>query len=63
MGKVNYIECDGLDERSVACENRTLAPSASWISVNTRGERFDYCSPSCFRSFVVQLKRLFPGVV
>jgi len=62
MGKVSYTKCDGVDAEAVQCGSVTQSVQG-WIVVAVHGERFDYCSVDCFRSFMVPLKRIFPGTV
>ena len=62
MSKTQFTSCDGLDADANQCGSVTQSVS-SWITIATRGERFDYCSVDCFRSFMAHLKRLYPGVV
>lgn len=62
MSQVSYRQCDGIAEDGERCGSVTQK-ATDWVVVNVRGERFDYCSPYCFRSFGAQLLRLFPGVL
>lgn len=62
MSQVNYRQCDGITEDGERCESVTQR-ATDWVVVNVRGERFDYCTPYCFRSFGVHLVRLFTGAV